>query len=213
MMIFEIAFSQDKPTLFFEPEIELAYKVSSFYSQSYSIENRNFIYQNSKFEYIVKHLEFAHSSSFSIKENQNISIGIQYRFEENFIETEENEFRLIQSYNWQSNPSKLDINQSLRSEQRFYNSTTKYRLRYEFGLKLFKGKLTHANSYLRMETESLFEISKTQKPELEQRLTSIYGLEFNKETSFEIGLQYRLANYTQNLGHEIFLITGLNLQL
>ncbi len=205
--------AQENLTLFFEPEINLNYKVASNYAHKFSVENRNFLYRDETYTYEVKHLEFAHTSTYSLSETKNISVGIQYRFEDSFEKTEENEFRFLQSFEWLANTDNFKIKQQVRNEQRFYTSTTKYRLRYELGIEFPLQNSTSTETYLITETESLFEVAKTQKPEFEQRVTGLYKWQLNPNSSFEIGLQYRLADYTQNLTHELFLVTGIDIQL
>jgi len=205
--------AQQNNTMFFEPEIGLEYRVNSKYKHSFNMENRNFIYQNADFEYQVKHLEFSHTSEFLLKENKSIGMGIQYRFEENFIDKEENEFRLLQEYSWNQLNANTALGQQLKNEQRFYNSTTKYRLRYEIKLKILLEYNNPEAAYFKTETETLFEVAKTQKPEYEQRLSVLMGWQIHKKNNLEIGLQYRMADYTQNLGHELFLTTSFNVSL
>lgn len=204
--------AQGNYTLFFEPELNLKYKITPNYHQGFSVENRNFIYNGSKFDYRVKHLEFAHESLFVLNDSQTIGIGLQYRFEENFEASEENEFRLLQEFGWRSNIAALGVAQRLRTEQRFYTSTTKYRLRYELQVAI-PLQSNKKNTHLNIETESLYEIAKTQKPELEQRFGAGIGWQLNPKTEFSLGLEYRLADYTQDLGHELFLVTGFDISL
>lgn len=205
------AVAQQKYTMFFEPEINLEYNVSDNYAHSFGIENRNFIYRNSNFDYHIKHLEFAHTSTFLLNKNQDIGLGIQYRFEENFIDNEENEFRILQEYNW-SNLNPTTLNHRFRNEQRFFSSTTKYRFRYQIGLSIPLGNGDKKTSF-KTEAETLFEVAKTQKPEYEQRFSTLLEWQFQPKTNLEFGLQYRLANYTQNLGHELFLVTSFNVSI
>ena len=140
-------------------------------------------------------------------------MGVQYRFEENFIDFEENEFRILQEYNWSNLNSTTTLDHRFRNEQRFYSSTTKYRFRYEIGLSIPLGNTDKKNTSFKTEAETLFEIAKTQKPEYEQRFSTLLEWQFQPKTNLEFGLQYRLANYTQNLGHELFLVTSLNVIL
>lgn len=206
------AVAQQKHAMFFEPEINLEYNVSDNYAHSFGIENRNFIYKNSGFHYHIKHLEFAHTSTFLLNKNQDIGLGIQYRFEENFIDNEENEFRILQEYNWSNLDPTTTLNHRFRNEQRFFSSTTKYRFRYQIGLSIPLGNGDKSTSF-KTEAETLFEVAKTQKPEYEQRFSTLLEWQFQPKTNLEFGLQYRLANYTQNLGHELFLVTSFNVSL
>ncbi|WP_432411729.1 DUF2490 domain-containing protein [Rasiella sp. SM2506] len=203
--------AQGNFTSFFEPEIELKYAVTERYTQSFGIENRNFIYRNTNTTYTVKQIDISHFSEFAIKENQSVAIGIQYRFEETFNKTEENELRFMQQWEWENRYSNFIVKNRVRNEQRVYASTTKYRIRYELG---FKFPLqADQKTYFKTETEALFELAKTQKPEFEQRATAVYGFIVLPKTNLEVGLQYRLAEYTQTIGHEVFAILGVEISL
>jgi hypothetical protein len=68
-------------------------------------------------------------------------------------------------------------------------------------------------TYFKSDTETLFEIAHTQKPEFEQRLTAVYGFLLLPKTNLELGTQYRLANYTQELEHELFMVMSLEVFL
>jgi len=203
--------AQEKFISFFEPEIEINYGVTEAYTHSFGVENRNFLYKNQNLGYTVKQIDVSHFSEFAIKESQTIGFGIQYRFEESFNKTEENELRFMQEWEWRNQHENFSIKNRLRNEQRFYASTTKYRLRYELGLKFWLQ--TNQETYLKTETETLFEVAKTQKPEFEQRATFLYGFKLLPKTTLELGAQYRLANYTQNLGHELFIVLGMEISL
>lgn len=203
--------AQGNFTSFFEPEIELNYAVTQRYSHSFGIENRNFIYRNHTFDYTVKQIDISHFSEFAIKENQSIGLGIQYRFEKTFNKVEEDEVRFMQQWEWENKHTNFILKNSIRNEQRLYASTTKYRLRYEIGLKF--PLQADQKKYLKTEAEMLFELAKTQKPEFEQRATAVYGFLLFPKTSLELGAQYRLADYTQNIGHELFVIMGMEISL
>jgi len=53
----------------------------------------------------------------------------------------------------------------------------------------------------------------TQYPEFEHRLSVVDGWEFSDEIAFELGLQYRLADFIPNFGHELFFFAGLEIVL
>lgn len=212
-------YSQNNSTLFFEPEVEINYKVSQNYSHSFGVEHRTIFYQDSEFEYQTQHLEFAHTSAFALQNNQSVALGIQYRFKNNFNVAQENEFRLQQAYHWENKISPFVLEQKLKMEQRFYTSVTKHRMRYQLGVSIplqsgsFPDGFTKNENYIALEIESLFEISKTQKPEYEQRLSGVFGWQLRPRTNLEIGLEYRLADYTQHLKHELFFVTGIDIAI
>lgn len=203
--------SQENFESFFEPEIEIGYNVNTGYSHSFSVENRNYIYKEGELQFEVKQIEFSHTSSFQLNNDFEIGLGIQYRFEDIFNSSEENEFRLLQEFVWKKEQPVTSFKYRLRNEQRFYASTTKYRIRNEIGFK-FPIKNSDA-TYIKLETEALIEVAKTQKMELEQRAGLLVGNSLFRQTILEIGLQYRLADYTQDLGHELFLIMGIEIEL
>lgn len=201
--------AQDNFRLLFQPKLNFDYDVSARYSHEFGIENRNFVYKNSEIDYNVKHIEIAHTSKFKLNENQVIGLGIQYRFQDNFEGSNENELRLIQRFGWNSKKSNFELSQEFKNEQRFYASTTKYRGRYEIALKF---PLGNKPIYFLAETEALLELASSQKPEFEHRLSGIFGWELTNKTTFETGLQYRLSDYTQDLSHELFIVFGLDFQ-
>ncbi len=62
-------------------------------------------------------------------------------------------------------------------------------------------------------TEALYAISSELKPEVGQRFS--IGLETTYFHNLELGLglEYRMENYTHNLSHEFFIISGFTLKL
>jgi hypothetical protein len=201
--------AQENLTSYFEPGIEIGYQVTDRYAHSFGLENRNYIYKDSDLEYAVKQLDVSHFSKFDLRRGHVVGFGIQYRLENWFNGRAENELRLMQEYEWKS----IGIDNRFRNEQRFFASGTKYRLRYELGVTFPLIESAATETYLKIDTESLFEIGNAQKPELEQRFGSGFGQKFSEQWLFEIGIQYRLTDYTQKLGHEIFLIAGWEITL
>lgn len=202
--------SQENLTLFFEPEINVSYSISKNYAQSFNIENKNFIYKDSEFKYVVKHIEIGHLSQYAISARTKLGLGIQYRFQEHFNASAENEFRLVQRVSWKSNTQKFSLKHTIKNEQRFYSSKTKYRFRYELDMTF---PMSESSDYINTKAEILLEISQSQKPEFEHRFTTVYGWELLPKTDFEIGAQYRLADFSQDLGHELYLVMGFDLNL
>mgnify|MGYP003115766920 CR=1 FL=1 len=196
---------------FLENEVVISYPVTTRYSHSFGIENRNFLIVDEVFNFKVKQLGLSHSSQYLLSKNRMVGFGIKYRFENPFDADEENELRLMQELEWENLKENYIIKNRIRTEQRFYASRIKYRLRYEFGLKRYIN--TTKNNYFKAETESLFELTKTSKPQLEQRLSLLYGWPILTNTGIELGAQYRLADYTQELGHELFIVVGIEVNL
>lgn len=209
LMCGAIGFSQDDFTVFFEPEISIDYALTNRYSHSFSMENRNYIYKNNRFNFEGKQLEIAHLSIYEYNPGRSFGLGIQYRFKQTFNKTEEDELRVMQQYTWTYKNSNFKLKNRLRNEQRFYRTKTKYRLRYELGFTFY---LYETPSYFKAETETLIAWSKLQKPEFEERISSVFGWQF-QNYNLEVGVQYRLSDFTQEIGHELFFVTGLNISL
>ena len=207
------ASAQDNLSFLAQPQLTIEYKVTDRYKQSFALENRNFIYKDADWNAQVKHLEVSHFSRYEYKKGNHFGVGVRYRFEENFQRSKENEFRLLQQYAWKQKKTMFILKQRIRNEQRFYASITKYRFRYELGIDFPIGKSFGTVTYFKTATESLLEIAHTQKPEWEQRLSGVFTWQFSKKTDLELGVQYRLGDYTQKIGHELFLIAGLGIEL
>ena len=201
--------AQNNFTSFTEFELELSYSVSNIYVPTLEFENRNFLYRKDEFKSKAKHIEIAHMSNFKLKENKVIGLGLQYRFQENFDESNENEFRLVEEFSWSTSKSEISWNHRMTTEQRIYRYRSTFRSRYEFEMQM---PMRKSNYYL-IQAETLFEVGKHQKPEFEQRLSALIGLILNVSTNVEIGLQYRLSDYTQMIGHEMFVLCSLDIQL
>lgn len=194
-----------------ENEVELGYQVTERYTHSFGIENRNYLYNDEAFIFEVKQIGLSHFSEYELLENKTIGLGIKYRFEKLFDISEENELRLMQLFEWENLQTNYSIKNRIRTEQRFYVSKTKYRFRYELGVTRWMNATK--NNYLKAETESLLELAKTSKPETEQRFTIVYGWQLLTDAGIEIGSQYRLADYTQEIGHELFFVVGIEIDL
>jgi len=207
------AIAQKVFNAFFEPEIELGYKVTDNYSHSFAFENRNKFYENGDSEYKILYIEFAHFSEYIFSEDYSIGLGIQYRFAENFKASEENELRFQQQFELSPKNNGSALKHRFRNEQRFYKSKIKYRLRYRLNANFDIGESFGTSTYIGADTEMLFELAQTQKPELEQRFSTVIGWVITPNTQLELGTQYRLADYTKELKHELFLVMGFEFKL
>ena len=61
--------------------------------------------------------------------------------------------------------------------------------------------------------ETLITVTNTEKPEYEQRIGAGIGLVLSEYIKLELVTEYRLADFTQDLGHELFLVTGMKFTL
>ncbi|TDU40070.1 uncharacterized protein DUF2490 [Gelidibacter sediminis] len=162
--------SQNTLSSYFEPSISLSYQVSSKYSHNFGIESRNSIYHNDKLVFKMKQIDISHLSEFQWNAQYAIGFGLQFRSEHTFDTTKKNEFRLQQELAYSPSSKNLQIHHRWRIEQRLYTSVSKHRFRYQLNYKIPLTPKQVYETYVTIETESLLELAKTQKPELEQRV-------------------------------------------
>ncbi|MBJ7882839.1 DUF2490 domain-containing protein [Gelidibacter salicanalis] len=205
--------SQDKFKGYFEPAIDLSYQVNPKYGLSFGVENRNVIYSDKNMQYTVKQIDLSHFSEYQWHSKYAFGLGVQYRIEHAFDVDEESELRFQEQIVYTPERSGFETDHRVRIEQRLYASVTKHRFRYQLGYTIPLAQKQANEPYLKFDTESLLEIAKTQKPELEQRLGVGLGWFVSSKTTLQFGVEYQLENYTQQLNHELFLLAELGIEL
>lgn len=202
------AYAQQNLNVYAMPSATVKYALSKSISQSFTVEDRTFLYRNSDYEWQLKHIELSHFTKLEVKKNRWLALGLSYRFEG---ETKhEREFRLMQQFEWRKDDNAV-FKHRIRTEQRIYPSATRLRLRYQTK---YSQETDFIFDKVSVINEVMVEKHPQKKPEYEERL-ALYGeWEFNKHISLEVGTQYRLSNFThRSRTHNIFLCTGLNVVL
>lgn len=209
------SFGQDKFNGYYEPYIELGYGLGKNYSQEFTIEERTFWYDNESFTFQVKQLDLAHFSRLKLNDKNSVAIGLQYRFEENFVKDEENELRFTEEYTYTTQPNATEYEHRLRAEQRLTSSSTSHRFRYNIAVsRSFKGsRIETGDAYMIGDLETLLTVANNIKPEYEQRIGAGVGWVLSDLVKIELVTEYRLTDFTQNLGHELYLVTGMKIAL
>ncbi len=209
-----LGFSQENFTAFWQPSVAVNYDLTSTYSHNFSVQNRNFIYEDETATLNTRQVDVVHFSNLRIRENQSIALGILYRFRDVF-ENSSNELRLTQQYNIQNRPLSVRYGHRLRSEQRISTIRTVHRFRYRFSLDFpLKGeKLDIGEPYLVGNLENLLSVAKSLKPQYDLRLTAHIGWKLSQKTKVQIGSEYRFEDYGQNLENVFFILTNLNFSL
>lgn len=205
--------AQERFAAYFEPSIDLSYHVSPKYTHSFGVENRNIVYRQGEMDYHVKQIDLSHMSEYQVNSQYAFGIGLQYRLEQAFDGDEENEFRLQEKFIYIPQNSNYKTKHRFKLEQRIYASETKHRLRYGFGVTFPISDENGTQPYLKVDTESLMELAKSQKPEFEQRLGLGIGWSLNSKTKVEFSGEFQLEDYTQDLIHELFLLVNLGITL
>lgn len=206
--------AQENFTGYWQSSIALNYEVSGGYSHNFSIQNRNYIYNNESLQLNVRQVDFVHFSNYKIEDNQSLALGILYR-SRNIFDGGTNEVRLTQQYNLQSKPYVIRYGHRLRSEQRLNQHITIHRFRYRFSLDfpLQGEKLDVGEPYFVGNLESLLSVAKMKQPQYDTRLTINFGWQLTNNTKLQIGSEYRLEDFNQNLEHVFFFLSTLNFSL
>ena len=209
------SFSQNKFTGYYEPYIKLGYDIGKNYSQEFIFEERTTWYDNEAFTLKIKQVDLAHFSKLKLNDKNSVAVGLQYRFRENFSKDKENELRFTEEYTNTTQPSETEFKHRLRAEQRITSSSTSHRFRYNFAvLRSFKGsKIQNGAGYMIGDLETLLTVSEGFKPQYEQRIGAGLGWALSDLVKIELVTEYRLNDFTQNLGNELYVVTGLMIAL
>jgi len=179
------------------------------------VEERTILYADESFMIDIKQLDLSHFSTLELDDKNALAVGLQYRFEENFVTGEENELRFTEEYKYSIQPNANEFEHRLRAEQRITSSSTSHRFRYNFAItRAFKGKeIDTGEAYIIGDLETLLTVANTSKPEYEQRIGAGEGWVLSDFIKLEMVTEYRLDDFTQDLGHEFFLVTGMKFTL
>ncbi|WP_017259026.1 DUF2490 domain-containing protein [Pedobacter arcticus] len=206
-LVTKSSLAQSNFTGYFMPTVTLNHSLSKTISQSFEIENRNFIFQENELDFKVKHLEFGYQAKYRLGANEHLGFGIRYRTE--MEEGEENELRLIQQYEWKKHDKAL-LKHRIRVEERIYDSNVKFRFRYKAGAS-FKTKVFCDQVYIA--NELVLTMAKPIKPKYENRFYAEASWDLSPKSKLMLGAQYRLENFTHTAHHNLFLTTGLTFDL
>lgn len=206
--------AQENLTGYWQPSIAVNYKVTETYTHNFSIQNRNYTFDDEEWQLNVRQLDFVHFSNLQVQDNQSVALGILYRIRETF-DGGANEVRLTQQYNLQSKPNVIRFGHRLRTEQRITTAVTTHRFRYRFSLDFpLKGEqLDVGEPYVVGNFENLLSLAKETSPQYDSRLTLNLGWKLSHKTKFQIGTEYRIEDYAQNLQHVLFLLSTFNISL
>lgn len=200
--------AQNNFTSFWEPLISLNHKVNKNYEYNFGFEKRSILYRKNAVEFKVRQFDLSHFSTFTIFHNQKLSLGVMYRYADEFEETQ-NEVRFTEQYNFTYNPHVIRYGHRVRAEQHIKSENTIHRFRYRFALDfpLSGEKLDIGESYMVTSAEMLYSIANNIVPELDTRLNLEIGWLLNNNFKLQTGLEYRLENFNNQPGHILMLLT------
>ena len=209
------SFAQEKLNGFYEPYVKVGYDVTKNFSQEFILEDRTIWYDKESFTFEIKQVDIAHFSKLKLNDQNAVAVGVQYRFRENFAKNKENELRFTEEYTFSTKRKATEFEHRLRAEQRFTPSETSHRFRYNFAVtRSFNGSdIKKGNAYMIGDLETLVTVAKIAKPEYEQRIGAGVGWVLSDNMKIEVVTEYRLSDFTQNLVHELYFVTGMKISL
>ncbi|GEM_PF-927678 len=208
-------FGQERFNGYYEPYVKVGYDVTNNFSQEFIVENRTIWYDKERATFEMKQVDVAHFSKLKLSDKNAVAVGLQYRFRENFAKSRENELRFTEEYTFTTKPKATELEHRIRAEQRITSSETSHRFRYNVAItRSFNGsEIKNGNAYMIGDLETLLTVAKDTKPEYEQRIGAGVGWLLSDLLKIELVTEYRLSDFTQNLVHELYFVTGLKISL
>lgn len=206
--------AQEKLTVYWQPSAAVNYDVSESYSHHFSLQNRNYVFDNEQTQLSTRQVDLVHFSNINVRDNQSIALGLLYRFRETF-DGGSNELRLTQQYNITSKPFAIRFGHRLRAEQRISSARTTHRFRYRFAVDFpLKGeKLDIGEPYLVSNLESLFSFAKEKQPQYDARFALHLGWKLSQHIKLQFGAEYRKEDIAQDVQQLLFFLSALNMSL
>ena len=213
-LISGVSSAQSDLSIYAEPEFSLNLDQPNRWSFNFELGNRNLVLENEKGIFEARHLELSHFTSYEIGFYSKLSLGLRYRFRELFDDSQQDEVRITQQYGRSRKYDLLKLAHRVRFEQRLREETS-FRSRYEFSLEfpLNGTRIDRYEFFMVLNTEALWSIGKAQKPSFEQRIGFAIGNEIFQNTKADLGLEYRLDDYTNETASEIFITTGVTISI
>ena len=207
------SYAQSNRQLFWEPEVELEISTESPWFFSIGAANRSQQFEVVDGERIgdrnQEHFELNSFIGYDLTEMFSASVGFRYRFAEIFDEEVYDEYRLIEQLNYANPTAWMRLKHRFRFEQRFRNVINIYRLRYQIGISEPLG----ADFKAALSTETLYSMAPGISPELDQRFSfEISNSSFNN-VELSVGFEYQYENYTRVAENEMFIITGVEIEI
>lgn len=192
----------------------IRHSFSNSYNANFELSSRAFMYTEDETVYRLQQLQLSHFSTFKLDLKQSLALGLMYRNRDAF-EDSSNEIRITQQYNFKTISRTLRLGHRLRSEQRFFDNFTAFRIRYRFAIDVpLQGlKLDVGETYLVITNEGLLTTTKVRKPEIGYRLSPSLGILVSKDLNIEFGLELRLSEINIKTEESIFLNTSVELSL
>jgi hypothetical protein len=205
-------FAQNEINAGILPKINLSSKLSKNIKLVTTLESRQLIVDNRISEYQYVLTDFTNILSHKLSVKNSLNMGYTFRLKEQqgihrFIQ----QFNHIQTLGQQRLGHRLGIDQTFGAGEDF-TFRSRYRLSFEKG---FQGtQIDPREFYFKLSNEYIGAFRKNES-ELEIRLGSFLGYEINTKNRLEVGIDYRIGDFTKisfssNFWLGIVYFTSLN---
>lgn len=206
--------SQDNFNTLGESAFAINHKITSNYNVNFALRSRYFLFRNKTIQYHQQQVDFYHFSTFNLDYSHKLSFGLYYR-NRDWYNSGSNELRITQQFNYIKQKHGVRYGHRLRAEQRILNTKTIFRQRYRFNVDcpLNGEKLDIGEAYLVSATESLFSLSKPDKPEIDIRVSTQIGWQITEDLKLQTGLEHRLEAFNLITQNNLFVLTSAILKI
>lgn len=206
--------AQDNLSVYNEPEISIGVATDTPWSFDFGVAHRRLMYANEASAYIAKNIELSHFTHYKIGKNSKIGLGLKYKFTELFSETAHDKFLIMQQFSHGKKYGKTKWSHRLRLEERFqgaFSLRPRYRLAAEWPLGMEKNGVDGFS--VAVKTETLYTIYKEASPKLDQRFAIEFGKGLSERVAIEIGLEYQYEDYLHSPEVDLFILSGISVDL
>lgn len=200
---------------YWDPQVSINYGVTGVYSHNFSLQSRSYLIDGGEVRPKLRQFELVHFSNLKIRDDQSLALGIQYRLRNPF-DGDANQFRITEQYSFHHSPFVLRFGHRLRAEQLIHKDFTIHRFRYRFAVDfpLQGQKVDPGEPYLVGSLEQLLSVEKGVSPQYDARVVGQIGWELEPGFKLQMGLEYRLEEYTSDLPQSVLmLLTSAQLSL
>lgn len=206
--------AQENLSVYNEPEISIGIGTDTPWSFDFGMAHRRLVYANEEYAYVAKNIELSHFTHYKLEGNVKIGLGLKYKFTELFSETAHDKFLIMQQLGYGKKYGNMKLSYRLRLEERFQDGFS-FRPRYKLGAEwpLSTEKNGVDGFSFAAKTETLYTIYAEAKPKLDQRFAIEFEKGLTKNVAIEIGLEYQYEDYLHDPEVDLFILSGLSIDL
>lgn len=203
------AYAQQVTPRFLESQVVISHKASYAYEANLGLSSRMEYHTNDN-SLPTTFLQVSHFSSFRVGNNNKISLGVLYRFSEDFENQYPDEFRLTQQFHTAFKPHVVRYTHRIRVEERFVGADVFTRFRYRLGIDFpLNGQVLDVGEmYALANVGSLIQLKNTQSPRYDFRALTGIGVVLSSDIKLQMSLQYRLAHLSTVQTGSWFVLFG-----